>query len=294
MEPVKVAVIGTGVMGSYHLKNYAKMDDVELVGVYDVDIERARAKAAEFGTTAYDSLDELIKHVDAVSIVTPTTTHFEVAKKFLSAGIPCLIEKPLATTKKDCQSLISLAKENGTFFIVGHVERFNPAIRALADILKREKPEIYEIKATRINEASGRINDVAVTTDLMIHDLDIVLALINSPAEIIKAEGDKDEAKATIVFKNGTSAKLLASRKTKDKVRTLELITGIGVFSLDYVAQTLTLSGKDIPVTKGFSLEGELKHFIACVRKNEKPAVTGEIALKALEVMWDIEKLLPL
>ena len=294
MEPVKVAVIGTGVMGSYHLKNYAKMDDVELVGVYDVDIERARAKAAEFGTTAYDSLDELIKHVDAVSIVTPTTTHFEVAKKFLSAGIPCLIEKPLATTKKDCQSLISLAKENGTFFIVGHVERFNPAIRALADILKREKPEIYEIKATRINEASGRINDVAVTTDLMIHDLDIVLALINSPAEIIKAEGDRDEAKATIVFKNGTSAKLLASRKTKDKVRTLELITGIGVFSLDYVAQTLTLSGKDIPVTKGFSLEGELKHFIACVRKNEKPAVTGEIALKALEVMWDIEKLLPL
>ena len=294
MEPVKVAVIGTGVMGSYHLKNYAKMEDVELVGVYDVDIERARAKAAEFGTTAYDSLDELIKHVDAVSIVTPTTTHFEVAKKFLSAGLPCLIEKPLATTKKDCQSLISLAKENGTFFIVGHVERFNPAIRALADILKREKPEIYEIKATRINEASGRINDVAVTTDLMIHDLDIVLALTDSPAEIIKAEGDRDEAKATIVFKNGSSAKLLASRKTKDKVRTLELVTSLGIFSLDYVAQTLTLSGKDIPVTKGFSLEGELKHFIACVRKNEKPAVTGEIALKALEVMWDIEKLLPL
>ena len=294
MEPVKVAVIGTGVMGSYHLKNYAKMDDVELVGVYDVDIERARAKAAEFGTTAYDSLDELIKHVDAVSIVTPTTTHFEVAKKFLSAGLPCLIEKPLATTKKDCQSLISLAKENGTFFIVGHVERFNPAIRALADILKREKPEIYEIKATRINEASGRINDVAVTTDLMIHDLDIVLALTDSPAEIIKAEGDRDEAKATIVFRNGSSAKLLASRKTKDKVRTLELVTSLGIFSLDYVAQTLTLSGKDIPVTKGFSLEGELKHFIACVRKNEKPAVTGEIALKALEVMWDIEKLLPL
>ena len=294
MEPVKVAVIGTGVMGSYHLKNYAKMEDVELVGVYDVDIERARAKAAEFGTTAYDSLDELIKHVDAVSIVTPTTTHFEVAKKFLSAGLPCLIEKPLATTKKDCQSLISLAKENGTFFIVGHVERFNPAIRALADILKREKPEIYEIKATRINEASGRINDVAVTTDLMIHDLDIVLALTDSPAEIIKAEGDRDEAKATIVFRNGSSAKLLASRKTKDKVRTLELVTSLGIFSLDYVAQTLTLSGKDIPVTKGFSLEGELKHFIACVRKNEKPAVTGEIALKALEVMWDIEKLLPL
>ena len=294
MNPVKVAVIGTGVMGSYHLKNYAKMEDVELVGVYDVDIERARAKAAEVGTTAYDSLDELIKHVDAVSIVTPTTTHFEVAKKFLSAGLPCLIEKPLATTKKDCQSLISLAKENGTFFIVGHVERFNPAIRALADILKREKPEIYEIKATRINEASGRINDVAVTTDLMIHDLDIVLALTDSPAEIIKAEGDRDEAKATIVFKNGSSAKLLASRKTKDKVRTLELVTSLGIFSLDYVAQTLTLSGKDIPVTKGFSLEGELKHFIACVRKNEKPAVTGEIALKALEVMWDIEKLLPL
>ena len=221
MEPVKVAVIGTGVMGSYHLKNYAKMDDVELVGVYDVDIERARAKAAEFGTTAYDSLDELIKHVDAVSIVTPTTTHFEVAKKLLSAGIPCLIEKPLATTKKDCQALIDLAKENGTFFIVGHVERFNPAIRALASILKREKPEIYEIKATRINEASGRINDVAVTTDLMIHDLDIVLALIDSPAEIIKAEGDRDEAKATVVFRNGAAAKFLASRKTKDKVRTL-------------------------------------------------------------------------
>ena len=294
MEPVKVAVIGTGVMGSYHLKNYAKMDDVKLVGVYDIDIERARAKAAEVGTTAFDDLDELIKHVDAVSIVTPTTTHFEVAKKLLSAGIPCLIEKPLATTKKDCQALIDLAKENGTFFIVGHVERFNPAIRALASILKREKPEIYEIKATRINEASGRINDVAVTTDLMIHDLDIVLALIDSPAEIIKAEGDRDEAKATVVFRNGAAAKFLASRKTKDKVRTLELVTSLGIFSLDYVAQTLTLAGKDIPVNKGFSLEGELKHFVACVKKNETPAVTGEIALKALEVMWDIEKLLPL
>jgi len=294
MEPVRIAVIGTGVMGGYHLKNYAKMDDVELVGVYDVDIERARAKAAEFGTTAFDDLDELIKNVDAVSIVTPTTTHFEVAKKFLSAGIPCLIEKPLATTKKDCQALIDLAKKNDTFFIVGHVERFNPAVRALASILKREKPDIYEIKTTRINEASGRINDVAVTTDLMIHDLDIALALIDSPAEIIKAEGDRDEAKATIVFRNGAAAKLLASRKTKDKVRTLELVTSIGIFSLDYVAQTLTLAGKDVPVDKGFSLEGELKHFIACVRKKEPPAVTGEIALKALEVMWDIEKLLPL
>lgn len=294
MEPVKVAVIGTGVMGGYHLKNYAKMEGVELVGVYDIDIERARTKAAEVGTTAYDDLDELIKHVDAVSIVTPTTTHFEVAKKFLSASIPCLIEKPLATTKKDCQALIDLAKEKDTFFIVGHVERFNPAVLALASILKREKPEIYEIKASRINEASGRINDVAVTTDLMIHDLDIALALIDSPAEIIKAEGDRDEAKATIVFKNGAAAKLLASRKTKDKVRTLELVTSLGVFFLNYVAQTLTLSGKDIPVDKGFSLEGELKHFIACVRKKEKPSVTGEIALKALEVMWDIEKLLPL
>ena len=294
MNPVRIAVIGTGVMGSYHLKNYAKMDDVALVGVYDVDIERARAKAAEFGTTAYDSLDELIKHVDAVSIVTPTTTHFKVAEKFLSAGIPCLIEKPLATTKEDCQALIDLAKKNDTFFIVGHVERFNPAIRTLVSVLKNEKPEIYDIKATRINEASGRINDVAVTTDLMIHDLDIVLALINSPAEIIKAEGDRDEAKATIVFKNGSSAKLWASRKTKDKVRTLELVTSLGVFSLDYVAQTITLAGKNIPVDKGFSLEGELKHFVACVRKKETPAVTGEIALKALEVMWDIEKLLPL
>lgn len=295
MDPnnIRMAVIGTGVMGTNHLKNYISMPNVTLAGIYDIDCSRAEAKAAEFNTTAYTDLNELIKNIDAASIVTPTSTHFSTGKTILAAGIPCLIEKPLATTKKDCEELIETAKNNHTFFIVGHIERFNPAVLKLTTILQEKKPKIKSIAATRINEASGRISDVAVTSDLMIHDLDIIISLIDSKITSLNVTGDKDDATVNITFANGAKGKLTASRKVKGKVRTLNLDTSIGIFHLNYVEQTLSLNNQNIPIKKSFSLAEELKHFIACIQKKENPIITGEIALNALNVMWNIEKQLP-
>lgn len=293
MTRLKIGVIGTGVMGSYHLKNYAEIakepnSPIELVGIFDTDAARGQAKASIFGVKSFSDFPTFLQSIEAVSVATPTTTHAEVGIKLLSSGINSLIEKPLATTPAECQALIDASTAHNALLAVGHVERFNPAIIALRKHLTDTGAQIASLSATRINEASNRITDVPVTLDLMIHDLDISLALLGFEVTDIRTSGDNDERTAILTFAGRQTATLFASRKRADKRRTLEVATDKGTYALDYVAQTLSLNGTALPVIKGFSLENELRAFIQAILQHTPPEVSGQTALKVLEVMAKI------
>jgi len=183
---IKVAVIGAGMMGKNHLKTYKNLQGVELVGVYDIFPEAAKAAADMFGIKAFSSMDEVAKNVDAVSVVTTSVTHAEVGSFFLNRGIHCLIEKPLATTEDECQMLIKTAKDNNVTLLVGHIERFNPAVEQMGKILS-DTSKIRSLTAQRMSAASGRITDVDVSMDLMIHDIEVIQSLVKSPVVNVHA-----------------------------------------------------------------------------------------------------------
>ena len=169
-DKIKVAVIGAGMMGKNHLKTYKSLPGVELVGVYDIFEDAAKAAAEMFGIKAFSSLEEVAQNVQAVSVVTTSVTHADVGEFFLKRGIHCLIEKPLATTPEECERLIKAAKENNVTLLVGHIERFNPAVEQMAKILN-DTSKIRSLTAQRMSAASGRITDVDVAMDVMIHDV---------------------------------------------------------------------------------------------------------------------------
>ena len=309
MKPVRVGVVGTGMMGNFHLRTYAAMKEVELVGVFDVDAERAEKIAAQYNCQAFTDLDALAAEVEAVSVVTPSVTHADVGSRLLAKKVPCLIEKPLATTEEDCQKLINTAKENQVVLAVGHIERFNPAVDKLSQILKNNQPEIQAIDARRMSLASARITDVDVVEDLMIHDIEVVMSLMNSPVTAVRAQGfadGHDHASALLKFANNAFANVTASRITKDRIRTLDVMTDAGHFALDYIGQTLELRLPGSPVLEAnvstvqnnisvFAeppLLLELRHFIDCVQNNKEPRVSGEQALEALRVVWQVQKAL--
>ena len=222
---VKVAVIGAGMMGRNHLKTYKNLQGVELVGVYDIFPE-AREKAAEmFGIKAFSSLEEVAANVDAVSVVTTSVTHADVGEFFLNRGIHCMMEKPLATTEEGCKRLIDAAAKNNVTLLVGHIEQFNPAVEQMHKIL-HDTTKIRSLTAQRMSAASGRITDVDVSMDLMIHDAEIILSLVQSPIKNIQAaavttpdhpEG-KDYITALLTFENGVTANITASRITQARV----------------------------------------------------------------------------
>lgn len=299
-KPLRIGVIGTGVMGNFHIKNYAAMDknQVVLAGVYDVDKTRAETIANEYDTVAYSNLEELADNIDAASVVTTSVTHKAVGEVLLGKQIPCLIEKPLAVTKEECLELIDIATKANVILQVGHVELFNPAVIKLCDILNEREPEIHFMNTARIGKAtvSGRINDVSVIADLMVHDIYVIQELIGSNVTSVYATGyDKgmNFASSSLHFENGAYATLTASRMAQNRSRTLDVYTDIGKFHLDYVEQTLSLQKDeeitDFTITKGFSLEKELLDFVSCVQEKRTPFVTGDKALKALEVVWAAE-----
>ena len=166
-------------MGKNHLKTYKNLQGVELVGVYDIFPEAAKAAAEMFGIKAFSSMEDVAKSVDAVSVVTTSVTHADVGEFFLKSGVHCLIEKPLATTEEECMRLINAAKENNVTLLVGHIERFNPAVEQMAKILS-DTSKIRSLTAQRMSAASGRITDVDVSMDLMIHDVEVIQSLVKS------------------------------------------------------------------------------------------------------------------
>lgn len=234
--PIPVAVIGCGRMGKLHARVYSQMPTVKLVGVYDADSDAAEQTAEQYKTTAIGSLDELAGQVKAVTIAVPTQYHLTTAEPLLKRGIACLIEKPLAKDSAEGQRIADLARQHNAVVQVGHIERFNPAVRAMERL--KIQPRFMEV--VRISPMTFRSIDVGVVLDMMIHDIDIVLKLADSPVKNVEAVGvsvlggGEDICNARIVFENGCVANLTASRLALKTERRLRVFSRDAYVSLDY------------------------------------------------------------
>ena len=301
VKPLRVGVVGVGYLGRFHARIYADMPDVELVGVADVDAQRARGIAEQHGCQAYTDARDLIDRIDAVSIVVPTIHHVDVARPFLERGVHMLIEKPIAPTTAAAEALVEAADRAGVIFQVGHLERFNAGIMELAARVKQ--PRFLEVH--RLGEFVDRATDVDVVTDLMIHDIDIVMSLVRSGIRSIAADGipvitdQVDIANARIEFENGAVANVTASRVSNKKLRRIRIFGREHYYGLDYIGQKIEIvravpdaSGGKWPkivtemldVTPHPPLDAEIAHFVRCVRTGETPLVNGRVGLEALRV----------
>ena len=235
-EQLAVGVIGCGRMGKLHARVYGQMPQVRLVGVYDVEHANAIDVASEYRTAAFEQIDDLLEQVQAVTIAVPTQFHLEVAKLCLDRGIACLIEKPLAKSVEEGKQIVELSRRNGTLVQVGHIERFNPAVRAMERLAIRPR----YIEVVRISPLSFRSLDVGVVLDMMIHDIDIVLKLACSKVKHIEAVGVgvmgdvEDICNARLSFENGCVANLTASRLALKTERKLRVFSADAYVSLDY------------------------------------------------------------
>lgn len=324
-KAIKVAVIGAGMMGKNHLKTYKTMPGVELVGVYDVSPEATKAAAEAFGIKAFSSMEQVAAKVDAVSVVTTSVTHADVGEFFMNKGIHCMMEKPLATTEEGCLRLIEAAQKNNVVLMVGHIERFNPAVEQMGKLLS-DTSKIRSLTAQRMSAASGRITDVDVAMDLMIHDVEVILSLVKSPVVNVQAASvktkespqGKDYITALLEFANGATANITASRITQARVRTLTVTTDTNYIDMDFINQSINvhtqgrmpyINQEEIPEWMNYGLKGsveqlfiptnqplfaELTHFIKCVNGEATPRVNGEQALDALKVIWTVEQKLGL
>jgi predicted dehydrogenase len=302
MTKIRLAVVGTGSFGRNHVRVLKGMPDVDLVAIYDSSVDRAASVAAEFHCGLFAHLDALAGQVDAAIVATPTTTHAEVAAQLLAAGIDILIEKPIAGSVEEGHRLTDLAGQNGRILQVGHLERFNPGVEALERATTT--PLFFEIH--RLSEFSPRSLDVDVVLDLMIHDLDIVLALTKEEPEEIRAAGISvlspkvDIANVRLAFASGCVANLTASRISTERVRKLRLFQPGQYLSLDYQRQDVSVFSvsapgraaaelpqigfRSLPVTKAEPLLLELRSFVEAVRTRGKPRVDGRDATKTLQV----------
>lgn len=300
-QPLRVGVVGVGYLGRFHARIYADMPDVELVGVVDVDSARAREIAEQHGCEAYTDYNDLLGRVDAVSIVVPTIHHAAVARPFLERGVHMLMEKPIAPSLGEAEELVELAERAGAIFQVGHLERFNAGIMELAT--RVAQPRFLEVH--RLGTFVDRATDVDVITDLMIHDIDIVLSLVKSGIRHIAADGipvitdQVDIANARIEFENGAVANVTASRVSNKKLRRIRVFGKEHYYGLDYIEQKLEIvravpdeAGGKWPkiVTEMLAIEPrppldtELAHFVRAVRTGERPLVDGRVGLEALRV----------
>ncbi|MCB0712914.1 MAG: Gfo/Idh/MocA family oxidoreductase [Ignavibacteriae bacterium] len=242
MSDIRLGVVGAGKLGAIHVRLAKETPNAEFVGLYDLDAERAAHVAGEYGTKAFNSVAELIDSVDACCIVTPTTTHHQIALQCLEAGVHAFIEKPIAATVEEAEEISRLAEDRGLVLQVGHVERFNPAFLTLGE----SRPDPLFIEAHRLAQFSPRASDVAVVLDLMIHDIDLVLALNRGeePTEI-RASGvavvsdEIDIANARLEFANGCTANLTASRISRNPMRKMRLFARDSYISLDFAAPSL-------------------------------------------------------
>ncbi len=305
MKKLRVGVIGVGYLGQFHAEKYARMSDVELVGIVDIDKSRAQTVAGKVNTKSFINHKALFGIVDAVSIAAPTPAHFEIAKDFLQHNIDILIEKPITETTEDADTLIRLSESRNLIIQVGHLERFNPAIVALKDIVK--KPMFIE--SHRLSIFKGRCTDVSVVLDLMIHDIDLILNFVGSKIVGIHASGvpvvseHVDIANARLEFESGCVANVTASRiSTKDE-RKIRLFQKDAYVSVDFSKREVTaiqqnsnidcglIPGMDIKQMSfetGDALENELKSFVKAVNRREPPEVTAQMGRDALEIALSI------
>lgn len=301
---LRVAVIGVGYLGRFHALIYSRLPGVKLVGVVDADTARAHAVAAEAGCAALVSPESLLDRVDAVSVVVPTTAHLQASAPFLRRGIPVLLEKPIAATLDEGAEIVRLAAEHGTLLQIGHVERFNAGVMALAERIQAPR----YLEAQRMGEFVERATDVDVVSDLMIHDIDIILSLVGDEIAHISAVGASvltphvDIASARLEFRNGAVANVVASRVSLSKTRRIRVFQPGRYLSLDFLDQTIDIAEpreiagaprpeiarSRIRVEPVKPLDLELAEFARCVREGGAPLVDGRTGLKALEVALEV------
>jgi predicted dehydrogenase len=300
-----VGVVGVGALGQHHARHLAGLDEVRLVGVYDLDLRRSAEVARGLGTTAFPHLDDLLSEIEAVTIAVPTAAHAEVGLRALDLGIPVLMEKPLAATLAEADDLIALSRRRQIQLQVGHIERYNRALRAAEPFLDGPR----YIESLRLAPFQPRGTDVAVVLDLMIHDLDLVLHLTASTATEVRASGlpvlsnHLDIANARVEFANGSVALATASRVARDRIRRLRLFQPNGYFSLDLASgggEFMRVrsgwqpgTGRELAdVVERIELEApeadalalELQSFVHAVRGEREVVVTGEEGRSALEL----------
>ena len=329
---VKVAVLGAGSLGKEHVRIYAQLaaaGDVHFVGIHDIVAETSRRYADQYGVRAFGSAAEAAAASDALNIVTPTTTHFDLARALLQQGKHVLVEKPMTETEAQAAELVQLAQQNHCVLQVGHVERFNPVFKYLETVAT--EPRFIEVH--RLSPYPARSTDIGVVLDLMIHDLDVVLAFVKSPVTSVDAVGmpvlskSEDIANARLRFANGCVANLTVSRVSPERMRKIRVFSGRPVtsyISLDYRAQEgfITRSARDdeeessllkkllraknstivsefggrrivrepVPIAKEEPLKLELQSFVECVRAHRTPLVSGESAKRALDLALEITR----
>ncbi len=309
MSEIRTAVIGVGYLGKFHAQKYSGLKNSKLLAVVDKEFNNAEKVARETGCEALTDYHKLLGNVDAVSIVVPTDLHYEIAADFLNHQTHVLVEKPITTNVKQAEQLIALAKKNNSILQVGHLERFNPAILAI----EKELSEVRFIESHRLAPYNPRGTEVSVVLDLMIHDIDIILDIVDSEVEKIDASGtsvlsnDIDIANARIVFKNGCVANVTASRVSNKTDRKMRIFQHDAYLSVDFQNRELATYRKgngemypgvpNIDIDKNNfddadALKTEIEHFLDCIQNQTMPKVTGQDAKRALQTAIKISELL--
>lgn len=303
---LNIGVIGVGYLGQHHARIYSGLEGVRLIGVVDTDINRAEEIAKKYGCNAYSDYREILDKVDALSIVTPTISHYHIAMDCITAGKHVLIEKPITNSVEDADRLIEESQKRDIIIQVGHLERFNPVFPVILRLVK--KPIFIETE--RLSPFLGRGIDVDITLDLLIHDIDIILALLKNDKSVsikdIKAIGSKvmteniDIAKAWIDFDNGSQALLTASRISFEKSRKLKIFQEDAYFLVDYQNMEIKrffmdgekINHESINVNKEEPLKEEIKDFIDCIINRRRPIVSALEGRDALKIALEINKII--
>jgi predicted dehydrogenase len=296
--PLRAAVVGVGHLGVFHAEKYASMPDVDLVAVVDADADRARAVAARCRTEGLTDYRQLFGRIDCVSLAVPSPLHFPLALDLLTHDVDVLVEKPLTTTVAEGRALVDSAEQRQRILQVGHLERFNPAIRALAGVVTQPR----FIECHRLAPFVERGTDVDVILDLMIHDLDVILSLVCADVQSVEAVGvpvlseSVDIANARLRFTSGCIANITASRVALKRERKIRIFQADTYVSVDYgekhvrVCRRVIANGapsitvEEHALGEGDALFDEIEHFVHAVRTRQRPLVDGRTALRALEV----------
>ncbi|MCM8811485.1 MAG: Gfo/Idh/MocA family oxidoreductase [Candidatus Omnitrophica bacterium] len=308
MEPIKVAVVGVGHLGSIHARIYSQLESAQLVAVCDLRPEQAKTLARQYHCKAVKDFQELIGQVDAVSVAVPTQEHFRIAQAFLAKGIHTLVEKPITNTVEQADQLLGISAKTGAILQVGHVERFNAAFRRVRDSLSNPR----FIETHRLAAFQPRGTEVGVVLDLMIHDIDILLGLVKSPVKRVDAVGvrvltsSEDIANARIAFQNGAVANLTASRISNKAMRKFRIFQADTYVSMDLLKQRVEIF-RHLPGTKKGRigritherlriapeepLKAELAAFLEAIQHKRPPPVSGQEARDALDLALQITRL---
>lgn len=308
MAKLRAAVIGVGYLGNFHAQKYAGLEGVDLVGVVDADPKRAEEIGRQLGAPWFTDYPQVLGKVDMVSIAVPTEYHHEVAKRCLEAGVHVLVEKPITKTVQEAQDLIECARTRGLVLQVGHLERFNPAMLALQDVLTSP---IF-IESHRMAPFRARGTDVNVVLDLMIHDIDNILQMVPSEITDIRAMGapvltdEVDIANARIEFANGCAANVTASRVSREFIRKIRVFQADSYISIDYrehkilicrktngadSAEAANIAVEERTFGKSDALLCEIQAFVDAVRNGTPPVVSGQDGKRALEVALEISRI---